>query len=93
MDFIFGKEDNRQGLTRGDDSRIGFIGRASGFIGSARGPINDTDKRVFSQAEQKIDEIIKRVNAFYDTRWKSYRTEMEKVNLSLFKDYQPLKRD
>ncbi len=91
MDFIFGKEDKRQGLTRTSDSRLSFIGRASGFIGSATGPINDTDRRVFSQAEGKINEVIIRVNSFYDTQWKTYRGEMEKVNVSLFKDYQPLK--
>jgi photosystem II stability/assembly factor-like uncharacterized protein len=93
MDYIFGKEDKRQGITRTNDSRLSFIGRANQFIGSAQGPINDTDKRVFSQAEGKINEIMNRVNAFYDGAWKTYRTEMEKVNLSLFKDYQPLKRD
>jgi photosystem II stability/assembly factor-like uncharacterized protein len=93
MDYIFGKEDNRQGLTRSSDARIFFINRATGFIGSARGPVNETDKRVYSQAEQKIDEVIKRVNTFYDTRWKAYRNEMEKANVSLFKDFQPLKRD
>jgi hypothetical protein len=93
MDYIFGKEDKRQGITRTNDSRISFIGRASQFIGSAQGPINDTDKRVFTQAEGKINEILNRVNVFYEGTWKTYRTEMEKVNLSLFKDYQPLKRD
>ena len=93
MNYIFDKEDTRQGLTRSNDARLSFINRASGYIGSARGPINETDRRVFSQAEQKIDEIVKRVNAFYDTQWKVYRTEMEKVNVSFFKDYQALKRE
>jgi photosystem II stability/assembly factor-like uncharacterized protein len=93
MDYIFGKEDKRQGITRNNDSRVSFIGRANGFIGSAMGPINETDKRVFTQAEGKVGEILNRVNAFYEGAWKSYRTDMEKVNLSLFKDYQPLKRN
>jgi photosystem II stability/assembly factor-like uncharacterized protein len=93
MDYIFGKEDKRQGLTRSNDSRLSFIGRASGFISSATGPINETDRRVFTQAEGKINEILNRVNSFYDSQWKNYRSEMEKVNMSLFKDYQPLKRN
>jgi photosystem II stability/assembly factor-like uncharacterized protein len=93
MDYIFGKEDKRQGITRNNDSRLSFIGRANGFIGSATGPINETDKRVFSQAEGKVGEILNRVNSFYDGSWKTYRMEMEKINLSLFKDYQPLKRN
>jgi photosystem II stability/assembly factor-like uncharacterized protein len=93
MDYIFGKEDKRQGLTRSVDSRLSYINRASGFIESATGPINETDRRVFSQAESKINEIVIRVNAFYDTQWKAYRTEMEKINVSPFKDYQPLKRN
>jgi hypothetical protein len=93
MDFIFGEEDKRQGLTRTVNSRLSFINRASGFISSARGPINETDRRVFGQAEEKIGEVIQRVNLFYDTQWKSYRADMEKVNVSLFKEYQPLKKE
>ena len=93
MDYIFGKEDKRQGLTRSDDSRLSFVNRADGYVSSATGPINETDKRVFTQAEAKINEVIARVNTFFDTQWKNYRIEMEKVNISQFKDYQPLKRN
>jgi hypothetical protein len=46
---------------------------------------------VYQHAEQKINEVIKKVNAFYETSWKEYRALMEKVTLSPFKDYQPLK--
>lgn len=91
MDFIFGKEDKRQGLTRSSDSRVAFIGRASGFIGSAIGPINDTDRRVYDQAKGKIDEVVTRVNSFVAGPWKEYRALMEKANVSPFKDYDPIK--
>ena len=92
MDFIFGKEDKRQGYTASVISRLSYIGTARGYVDSMVGPINDTDRRVHKQAEDKINEVILRVNNFYDTQWKDYQKTMESVSLSPFKNYEPLKR-
>lgn len=93
FDFILGKEDTRQGIKRDTDSRYSYIGRAASYINRSREPINDTDRRVLQQAEQKIGEVVARVNAFYEKQWPEYRAMMEKVVLSPFKNYDPLKRD
>jgi photosystem II stability/assembly factor-like uncharacterized protein len=93
FDFILGKIDKRQGIVRSPTpTPVSYIGTAQGYIGRSRDPVSDTDRRVFKHAEDKIAEVTKRVNTFYDTTWKQYREMMEKVSLSPFKDYDPLKQ-
>ncbi len=92
FDFILGKVDKRQGIVRSPDpTPISFIQTARGYIARSTDPISDTDKRVYKQAEDKIREVVNRVNKFYSSAWPEYRAIMEKVNLSPFKDYEPIK--
>jgi hypothetical protein len=69
------------------------VGTAQSFIRSSKDAISATDQRVFQQAEQQINKLMQRVNLFYEKTWPEYRTLMEKVNISPFKNYQPLKRN
>ncbi len=93
MDFIVGKEDKRQGLTRSSDpTTVSFIFTARGYIGSPITPINETDRRVYKQAEDRVTDTLNKVNAFFDGPWKEYRTMMEGISLSPFKDYEPIKK-
>ncbi|HYG04695.1 MAG TPA: hypothetical protein VD927_19745 [Chryseosolibacter sp.] len=91
FDFILGKEDKRQGIVSTKDPLpMSFVSSASFYISSSLDPINETDRQVFEVAQQKVTEILNRVNKFYDSQWSEYRGDMEKVNISPFKDYQPL---
>lgn len=92
LDFMFGKVDKRQGIVRSPDpTPISYIQTAQGYVGRSRDPISDTDKRVYQHAVDKMAILTKRVNDFYETQWKPYRAMMEKVSLSPFKDYEPIK--
>jgi len=92
FDFILGKVDKRQGIVRSPDpTPVSYIQTARGYIARSNDPVSETDKRVYKQAEDKINDVVKRVNNFYSTTWPAYRTMMEKVNLSPFKDYEPIK--
>jgi hypothetical protein len=92
FDFILGKEDKRQGILRSPDpTPVSYIQTAAGYIMRSRDPISETDRRVFKHAEDKIAEAVRRVNYFFDNTWKDYRNTMEKIQLSPFKDYEPIK--
>ncbi|HYC86236.1 MAG TPA: hypothetical protein VEB86_13480 [Chryseosolibacter sp.] len=92
FDYILGKEDKRQGIVRQKDpTPVSYIGSASYYIGSSVDPVSATDQRVFKFAHDKINAVVTRVNAFYDKTWKEYRAAMEKVVITPFKDYNPLK--
>jgi photosystem II stability/assembly factor-like uncharacterized protein len=93
FDFVLGKVDKRQGIVRSPDpTPVSYIQNARGYIGRSTDPISDTDRRVYKQAEDKINEVVNRINKFYASAWPEYRAMMEKVNLSPFKDYEPIKR-
>jgi hypothetical protein len=47
---------------------------------------------VYGHSDQKITEVVERVNKFYAARWPEYRTLMEKVSFQVFKDYEPIKK-
>jgi len=92
FDFILGKVDKRQGIVRSPDpTPVSYVQTARGYITRSNDPVSDTDRRVFKQAEDKMNEVVKKVNDFYATSWPPYRTMMEKINLSPFKDYEPIK--
>jgi len=92
FDFILGKVDKRQGIVRSPDpTPVSYIQTARGYIARSNDPVSETDRRVYKQAEDRINDVVKRVNSFYSTTWPAYRAMMEKVNLSPFKDYEPIK--
>jgi len=92
FDFMLGKVDTRQGIVRSPDpTPVSYINTAMGYVGRSRDPISETDRQVYKHAEDKMAEVTKRVNNFYETTWKQYREMMEKVTISPFKDYEPLK--
>lgn len=94
FDYILGKEDKRQGITMSEKpNRYSYVQTASQYVARSREAIGDTDRRVVKHAEDKIAEIVKRVNAFYATTWAEYKAMMEKTNLSPFKTYEPLKQN
>ncbi|MEL7002256.1 MAG: hypothetical protein AAFN93_05915, partial [Bacteroidota bacterium] len=68
------------------------LGTASFYIGQSLDTPGATELRLVEQAENKLEEAIKPINDFYSNEWKAYREEMEKVDLSPFKDYEPLKK-
>jgi hypothetical protein len=94
FDYILGKEDKRQGIVRQrDPTPVSYIGNARYYISTSLDPIGETDQRVMKLAEDQIAEVISRVNAFYEKQWTPYRAAMEKVVISPFKDYVPLKKE
>lgn len=94
MDYIVGKEDKRQGIVRQPDpTPISYIRTAQFFISSSIDPVNATDQRVYKQAEEQITKVMERVNKFFEKSWPDYRAVMEKVSISPFKNYEPLKKN
>jgi photosystem II stability/assembly factor-like uncharacterized protein len=92
FNYILGKEDKRQGIVRQPDPPpVSYIGTAQYYVVTSMEPVSATDKRVYKVAEDKILEVIRKVNQFYETEWKEYRAVMEKVVISPFKDYELLK--
>ena len=54
-------------------------------------PLNPTELLSIKQAEDLVDQTLEKVNKFYAKDWPKYRKSVEEGDLSLFKDYKPLK--
>jgi hypothetical protein len=94
MDYIVGKEDKRQGIVRQPTpTPPSYVFTAQRYIATSKDPVSATDQRVFKQAEDEINKLMERVNKFYEKTWLEYRALMEKVTLSPFKNYEPLKQN
>jgi photosystem II stability/assembly factor-like uncharacterized protein len=92
FDAILDKEDKRQGLTRDSEGPIADIQTAEGYVDGNLNPIGETDRRVYEKAEDSVTKAVTQVNSFYETTWKEYRAMIEKVTLSPFKEYTPIKK-
>lgn len=94
FDYILGAEDKRQGITSTEfPAPVSYINNAMSYTNSSRDPLSERDNVVFRQAEEKTKDMLDKVNVFYKTQWPEYRSTMEKISISPFKDYEPLNRN
>ncbi len=87
-------EDNskKQGIIRSPNPTVSSrIGNASYYVGSSLDAPGPTAQRLEKQAKQAVEAAIDKVNTFYNSQWKTFRSNMEKVEISPFKDYEPIK--
>ena len=94
FDYLLGAEDKRQGITSTEfPAPSSFINTALFYTNSSRDPLSARDNVVFKHAEEKTQDMLDRVNKFYQDQWPAYRAMMEKVSLSPFQDYEPINKN
>jgi hypothetical protein len=94
FDYILGTEDSRQGITSTEfPDPASYINTAMFYTNTSRDPISARDNVVYEHAEVKTKEILDKVNTFYKEQWPAYRSMMEGVSISPFKDYEPLNKN
>lgn len=93
QDAIFGKENpNAQGITsRTDPTVTGMYFTAVRYISSRPGAPTATEEMLVSQVKSLIAEGVEKINRFYETSWPEFRKKVEETQISIFKDYEPLK--
>lgn len=64
---------------------------ARSYLGSTLSSPGSTEKRMFDQAVSKMNEQLIKVDDFYNTTWKEIRSDLEKLDLSPFKEYEPIR--
>lgn len=94
LDQIFGKEDDRQGITRSSDPTVtSRQGLAAGYIGSRKTGITETETMLMKQAEDALNEVIDQTNAFYKNDWPGYQEKMEATKIDRFKEIKTFSLD
>ena len=92
IDEVLGKEDKRQGITApSKPSNSSYLNTAISYVWNLMKEPGKTEKQLIENAEKKLNPVIEQINGFYDNEWPDYRNQVEQANLSIFKDYDPLK--
>lgn len=85
--LYFGKEDKRQGITSDPVVSVAErIGTALYYIRTRQNGITDTERSLIEQAKTAIDSALKTTNRFFEEEWVDFKTEMETIDLTPFKN-------
>ncbi|MCG7502721.1 hypothetical protein MHM83_12670 [Tenacibaculum sp. Mcav3-52] len=82
-----GKVDKRQGITRNPEMNVmQRLGTASRYVNSRFGEQTSTEKQLIIQFKEALKPALEKTNAFFNKDWKEYKAEVEKIDLSPFKE-------
>ncbi len=85
--LYIGKVDKRQGITRNPEITVmQRIGVANRYVATRKTGITKTEKDLMQYAKQDLESALGKTNAFFNTDWKKYRTMIEGLELSPFKE-------
>ena len=85
--IYFGKEDKRQGITRSNLPTVNSrIGQANGYIRSRQNGLTTTETTLVNHAKTALKDVLTKTNIFYNDEWKAYKTSIEALKTSEFKD-------
>ncbi|MGE5105944.1 MAG: WD40/YVTN/BNR-like repeat-containing protein [Sphingobacteriales bacterium] len=89
--FIFGKTDERQGITRFNQNTVMQQYNLARFAPSQKlAAPGRNEENALKIADEAINEAVQKVNAFFDAQWKNYRKLVESTQIKLFKEYTPI---
>ncbi|MRX66143.1 WD40/YVTN/BNR-like repeat-containing protein [Maribacter luteus] len=85
--LYLGKEDKRQGITRNPEITVmQRIGNASRYVRTRKNGITATENQMIQFAADELTSALQKTNAFFNEKWKPYREEIEKQDVSPFKE-------
>jgi hypothetical protein len=86
-DYIFGKRQDKQGY--GTPYQVTVNGRLQeanfGIAGKNKFP-DAQEIRLTEEAEFLVNDVVRRANNFFSTKWKEYQTAVENSQIKLFKE-------
>ena len=92
--LYIGKEDKRQGITRNPETSVmRRMNTASFYVATRKSGITQTERRLVDFAKQELTQALDKTNSFFNADWKNYRTSIESLELSPFKETESFKLD
>lgn len=90
-EILNGKPQTKQGYGNIPQVTVnGYLNEARSTVMGKTAIPGEQEERLMKAAEEKISEIINRANTLFDTKWKTFRSVADKIELKLFKDYKPI---
>ena len=87
LSLYFGKIDKRQGITRSPEvtvtQRLGYANR---YVRARFGKITKTETELISNFKNALKEVLDKTNTFYSSDWAKFKSEVESIQISPFKE-------
>ncbi len=84
---FIGKEDKRQGITRNPEVSVNNrLYTAKGYVASRFGHLTATERQLIKQFKNALETAVKKSNDFFETKWVNYKTKLEVITISPFKE-------
>ncbi|SDR87668.1 Sortilin, neurotensin receptor 3 [Polaribacter sp. KT25b] len=92
IDIYLGKIDKRQGITRNKEVTINQrLRTASRYVSSRFGKQTATETQLVHQFKEAFTKAVKETNSFFNSDWLTYKSSVEKIQISLFKEIKTFK--
>lgn len=90
--FVGPDNSKKQGIMGAKERSVNnYLFTARRYLGSGIHQPGATEERVLDHVDIILKPALEEVNTFYQTAWPEYKKQVESVELSPFKDYEPLK--
>jgi len=93
MRDIFMDPPNQKGIQRNPNTLMRVLFTAYRYIDNSDGAPNASAQVTTDKARREVGRILDRMNAFFEKDFADYRQKVEAVPFSLFKDFEPLKKE
>jgi hypothetical protein len=86
-----GKPQDKQGYGNVPQTTVNSVlSEARQYVMSKPLAPGSQEERLINDAEGVVNKLIQRANAFFDGKWKDYRSLAEGTPVKIFKDYKPI---
>ena len=92
IDIYLGKEDKRQGITRNPELTVNQrLNMARSYVAASQDGITSTETKLIELAKDAISNALEETNKFFESDWSDYKSQMEQLNISPFKETKTFK--
>lgn len=85
--IYLGKVDKRQGITSDPNVNVSQrLGTAGFYVGTRKNGLTSTERTLIKHAKDALKEALDTTNKFFNEEWKPYQAEIQKLDISPFKE-------
>ena len=90
--MYLGTIDKRQGITRNPEITVmQRLGQVRRYVGSRQNGITSTETTLIQHAKDELSSTLDKTNTFFNEEWKPYKSKMEGLTVSPFKEIKTFK--
>ncbi len=91
IQHLFTTAQDAKGIQRSDDKITSYLFTAQRYIYASQGNPSQMAQFATQQAEDKVKDVLDKINNFFAKDWKGYRERAEAARTPIFKNFEPIK--